>query len=311
MRFGKTARITATRTLPLLAALLSFSVQAAGFIPLEERLDTLLEELDPDLAFRHEEGIQLAGARLQVRDCQNYPYNQPVADAEERLIEDLRQGLKQGIECMIGNGPAGRLHSYHEYQAHLLLNTLESAETKTFRCVADRMFANAVATTEQLPPRKDALYRLLRETGHPGVVLDTFRIGGLLSTRHSPETYRSFFKLDDQQIREHLTGSPLRLGGNHRYQNLPALLFHEMVHWLGHEHSAIRPDMAHLYETCCFGGSDYISDPQKNATFQAKACQALKDVDLWSNAYKPYRQMRLWHYKEYDLIKSAMRDNYH
>lgn len=294
----------------LLLILLPGTLPASNFLPLEQRLEDVLQELDPDFAFSQDRGLELAGVRLQVRDCGNYPYNQPVTEAEHRLLEHLRSGLKQGIQCMIGKGPAGRLHPYHEYQAHLLLKTLESAASKTFRCVADKMFANAVATTEELPPRKDALYGLLRETGHPGVVLDTFRIGGLLSTRHSPETYRSFFKLDDEQIREHLTGSPLRLGGSHRYQDLPALLFHEMVHWLGHEHSAIKPDMAHLYETCCFGGSDYIDNAKLNAAFQARACKALKDDDLWSNAYSPYRQMRLWHFKNYHHLKSVMRENY-
>jgi hypothetical protein len=295
----------------LVLALIPGSPLANGFLPLEQRLSHLLDELDPDLAFDNASGLQFAGARVQISDCGNYPYNRPTAHAEKQLAAHLRAGLQQGIQCMIGRGPAGRLHSFHEYQAHRLLDILESARTKTFRCVADRMFANAVATTEQLPPRKDSLYGLLRETRHPGVVLDTFRIGGLLSTRHSPATYHNFFKLNDEQIREHLTGSPLRLGGTHRYRDLPALLFHEMVHWLGHEHSAIQPDMAHLYETCCFGGSDYIEDPQQNASFQARACQALKDDDLWSNAYKPYRQMRLWHYKEYDQLKLEMRANYH
>ena len=93
--------------------------------------------------------------------------------------------------------------------------------------------------------------------------------------------------------------------------DLPALLFHEMVHWLGHEHSAIYPDMAHLYETCCFGGSDYIDDPQQNARFQASACRILKDDDLWSNAYSRYRQMRQWHFKDYGRLKIMMRDSYH
>lgn len=278
--------------------------------PIQDRLEAILEELDPDLTTNTAGKLELPGARIRVSHCDRYPYNRAEPQAAQRLIRDLRSGLQQGIQCLAGQGPAGQLHRYHQRQAHRLLDILESQDTKNFRCVADRIFANAVATTEELPSRKDAVYTLLRETGHPGVVLDTFRIGGLLSTRHSAETYRSFFNLDETQIREHLTGSPLRLDGSHRYNNLPALLFHEMVHWLGHEHSAIQPDMAHLYETCCFGGSDYIGDPQKNAAFQARACGILKDQQMWDTADKPYRQMRLWHHKRYDRLKSAMRDNY-
>ena len=295
----------------LLLGLLQASAAVHAFSTLDERLSSLRAELDPDLAFATDRGLVFAGAAIEFHDCGNYPYNSPDQAAERRLAGDLDKALVHGIQCLSGNGPAGRLHPYHEYQAYRLLNILESADTKTFRCVADRMFANAVATTETLPPRQDALYTLLRETGHPGVVLDTYRIGGLLSTRHTPETYRQFFKLDEAQIREHLTGSPLRLGGTHRFGDLPALLFHEMVHWLGHEHSAIYPDMAHLYETCCFGGSDYVEDPQQNARFQASACRILKDDELWSNAYNRYRQMRQWHYKDYGRLKLMMRESYH
>jgi len=309
MTYRSGNRLRATGLL-LIAMLIQASASAGGFAPISQRLADVLEDLDPDLAFTTERGLLFAGSNIEIRDCRSYPYNSSAASAERRLARDLDKALLQGIQCLAGEGPAGRLHPYHEYQAHRLLNILETGSTKTFRCVADRMFANAVATTAELPPRKDALYMLLRETGHPGVVLDTYRIGGLLSTRHSPEVYRDFFKLNDTQIREHLTGSPLRIGGNHRYRDLPALLFHEMVHWLGHEHSAIYPDMAHLYETCCFGGSDYVRDPQKNAAFQASACGILKDGDLWSNAYNRYRQMRQWRFKGYDQLKLVMRESY-
>lgn len=296
----------------LLVALASLSTISSGesFETLDARLDDLLAELDPDLSFANSDGIEFAGIRLRIEQCGNYPYNQPDPSAERQLAQDLSAGLRKGIACLAGHGPAGRLHPYHEYQAHRLLSILESGETKAFRCVADRIFANAVATSKTLNPGNDVLSGVLRETAHPGVVLDTFRIGGLLSTRHSRDTYRNFFNLDEQQIREHLTGSPLRLGGNHRYRDLPALLFHEMVHWLGHQHSAIYPDVAHLYETCCFGGSDYIEDTDANARFQARACAALQDDDLWSTAYSPYRQMRFWHFKGYNRLKSAMRENY-
>ena len=293
-----------------LLLLIPLAGKAAQIAPLGERLDRLLARLDPALAVSTPGGLALPAAHLQTRGCENYPYNRTSPGAQTRLIEDLRSGLRRGIACLAGQGPAGRLHPYHEYQAHRLLSVLESKQRKTFRCVADQMFANAVASTKQLPPRDDALYRLLRETPHPAVVLDTFRIGGLLSTRHSPDTYRSFFKLSDKQIREHLTGSPLRLGGNHRYRQLPALLFHEMVHWLGHEHSGVYPDIAHLYETCCFGGSDFIDDAQSNAGFAQRACGILQDAELWADANSPYRKMRLWRHKGYDQLKLQMREHY-
>jgi len=307
----QSAKILRQAALCLLLAVVVLPINSlAEVIPIAQRLDSLLEQLDPDLAFDTRGGLDFPGLQLRTQDCGAYPYNKIDAQAERHLARDLHAALQQGIQCMIGKGPMGQLHRYHEYQAHRLLQILESPRRKTFRCVADRMFANAVATTEKAPSPDDALHELLRETPHPAVVIDTFRVGGLLSTRHPPETYRNFFKLDEEQIREHLTGSPLRAGDSHRYRDLPALLFHEMVHWLGFEHSALYPDMAHLYESCCFGGSDYIDDPQQNAAFQARACNTLRDDELWSNAYSKYRQMRLWRFKGYDRLKSEMRGAY-
>ena len=83
-----------------------------------------------------------------------------------------------------------------------------------------------------------------------------------------------------------------------------------MVHWLGHEHSAIYPDLAHLYETCCFGGSDYIDDAAANRDHQKTACAILKDDALWAHGYSPYRQMRVWRLKGYDGFKTRMRADY-
>lgn len=252
------------------------------------------------------------GLGVTVRGCDSYPYSEQrdAGAGPRRLLEDLAEGLTVGLQCLAGAGPAGRLHSFHEYQAHRLLSVLESDRTKTFRCVADEMFATAVATGPGSINPGDPLYPQLRKTPFPGVVFDTFRLGGILSLKHDDATYRRFFHLRDDQILEHRSGQPLRPANLHRYQNRPALVFHELVHWLGHEHSAIRPDLATLYEACCFGGSDYISDDDRNRLHQARACSILQDDDLWSQGYSPYRQMRIWHFKGYSDFKGAMRADF-
>ena len=201
----------------------------------------------------------------------------------------------------------GKLHPYHEEQGRLLRALLEAPKTKTFLCVADEMYADAAATQKQPLPDSDGLAKILSRVEHPGVVLDVYRVGGLLSRHYSEETYRQFFKLNDTQIKEHLTGHPIQMAGNHRYKNMPALLFHEMVHWLGHSHSYINPDVTFLYETCCFSGSDYIDDPTLNSKYQLQACNILRDDELWSA--NPYQKTRLWHYKGYDQLKQEMRDH--
>jgi hypothetical protein len=134
-----------------------------------------------------------------------------------------------------------------------------------------------------------------------------YRIGGLLSRRYDEDTYRSFFNLNEVQFREHLTGSPLYLDNTHRYKNMSALLFHETVHWLEHTHGYIRPDVTTLYDTCCFGGSDFIDDKKLNSEFQAEAeaCNIMRDDELWSA--NNYQKVRLWHYKSYDRFKGRMR----
>lgn len=48
---------------------------------------------------------------------------------------------------------------------------------------------------------------------------------------------------------QHRRGRPARPPNPHRLANRPALLFHEMIHWLGREHTADRPDLAPLYAT--------------------------------------------------------------
>ena len=293
------------------------SAHAADFVPLDERSDRLLQVLrDTPPVAAGDDTLTLPGINLQTRQCAAYPYSESedTAAASAVLIDDLARGLETGLRCLSGQGPAGRLHPYHEYQAHRLVSLLENGRAKTFQCVADRMFATAVATSPDGTSVGDPLYGILRQVEFPGVVLDTYRLGGVLSRRLDDRVYRAFFHLADDQIVEHRNGQPLRPANLHRYANRPALLFHETIHWLGHEHSAIYPDMAHLYETCCFGGSDYIDDPTRNAAHQATGKEVLvrilQDDDLWSQSYMPYRQMRIWHHKGYDRLKSAMRRDY-
>ncbi|MGD2119406.1 MAG: hypothetical protein PVG66_13675 [Chromatiales bacterium] len=284
-------------------------------LPLEQRIQLYIAKFSPldqpSDAADAEQRIK-SDTGVQVKDCSRYPYydNHPDPVAHKKLLKDVQRALQTGMQCLIGKGPAGYLNVHHEYQAYRLMQILESKQNKTFQCVADRLYANAVATSPKQPAFTDDSYPLLRRAGYPAVILDTYRIGGLLSTSHDVDTYRDFFNLSDSQIQQHLTGHPLRGGDMHRFENLPALLFHEMVHWLGHEHNAVTPDMAHLYETCCFGGSDFISDPKANAEYQQQACNILKDDELWQASYHKYREMQLWHYKGYDRLKTRMREDY-
>ncbi len=286
----------------------------AAFVPLAERTNAVLDALTTGAPENVGRGVQrLDGAvKLQIRGCSGYPYNEgkDPARAARLLIGDLHTGLQTGLRCLAGQGPMGRLHPYHEYQAHRLLSLMESDQPKTFQCVEDAMFATAVATSPRPPTLNDPLHQQLSKVAHPGVILDTYRLGGILSRNYDDETYRSFFHLRDSQILEHRNGQPLRPANLHRYQDRAGLLFHEVIHWLGHQHSATHPDLAHLYETCCFAGSDYISDPERNRRHQQAACNILKDDELWSEGYSRYRQMRLWHYKGYTELKSRMRDDY-
>ena len=295
--------------------LLGGPVAAAGTqaVPLGERTDRLVARLTAaEPLSTAPERQTLNHPAVTIRNCAAYPYGktQAPAAAARRLIDDLADGLGTGLRCMSGLSPMGRLHPYHEYQAHRLLSLLESARTKTFQCVSDTMFATAVATSPDGLSPDDPLYAQLRQVSHPTVILDTYRLGGLLSRRFDDETYRNFFHLADDQIYEHRYGQPLRAANLHRYQDRPALLFHEVVHWLGHEHSAIYPDLAHLYETCCFGGSDYIADDAANRGHQQTACGILKDDELWDHSHSPYRQMRVWRLKGYDGFKAQMRADY-
>jgi len=288
--------------------------ETGPLLPLHERTSLVIEALDPAALIDapDRQASRLPDVGLRIEHCTQYPYQEqePSTAAHRKLLDDLRQGLETGLSCLAGKGPMGRLHPYHEYQAHRLLSLFESDTPKTLRCVADRMFATAVATSPKQPDLTDPLVRQLSLVEHPGLVIDTYRLGGLLSRTHDDQTFRTFFHLSDAEIYEHRNGQPIRASTLHRFENRPALLFHEVVHWLGHEHGAIQPDVTHLYETCCFGGSDYIDDAQLNHEYQQTACEILRDDELWSQSYSPYKQMRIWHYKDYGRLKKAMRRSY-
>jgi hypothetical protein len=252
----------------------------------------------------------VTGPGIRIEHCKNYPYHNQRSPAQGyiTLANDIREGLRIGLQAMIGNGPMGELHPYHKKQAVLLLEILESKQQKIFRCVEDKTFAYAVAKP---PPELYEQYtndKVIKNIPYPGVAIDTYRLSGFLTRKHEPSTYRDFFKLNDQQIAEHLSGNPRRMEPLHRYKNLKALAFHEMIHWLGHAHTNIRPDVVDLYETCFFGGSDFISDADSNREFQQRACSILKDKELWDAGEK--RQARLWHKKAYDQLKLDMRKTY-
>jgi hypothetical protein len=295
-------------------ALQPLSAEPQHPVSVEARTQLLLNALDNGelSAATSGNGLILSGPNLSIEDCDGYPYSKPrgPVPAARLLLDDLRQGLHKGLRCLSGQGPQGELHPYHLYQAGRLLGILEAPQQKTFRCVEDAMFATAVATSPKGVTQDDALFPQLRQIEHPAVIFDTHRLGGFLSRKHDDQTYRSFFHLENEQIFKHRNGQPLRPHGLHRYQDRPSLVFHELIHWLGHEHSALQPDLAHLYETCCFGGSDYISDPARNSAHQRTACDILRDDELWNQYSNPYKRMRLWHYKGYDRLKTLMRSDY-
>lgn len=297
-------------------AALSTATDARLPHPLTTEIDALTRTLAAglDTPLQRGPGDARFDGGIDVRHCAGYPYSERSGDAPAHparvLVADLVAGLDTGLRCLAGAGPAGYLHDYHAHQARRLMALLRSDDVKTFRCVADEMFATAVATGPAGVEPNDPLYAQLRGLAFPGVVLDTFRLGGILSQRHDDETYRDFFRLGEAEIFEHRNGNPLRPASLHRYRNRPALLFHETVHWLGHEHTALYPDLAHLYETCCFGGDEYISDADVADSHRQAACAVLRDDELWDSSHNRYRQMRIWHDREYDRLKLRMRADY-
>lgn len=239
--------------------------------------------------------VLVLGDRIRIEDCHSYPYhdNRHGTEGFRKLADDLRQGLKQGLACIAGHGPAGRLHRYHERNASRLIDLLKNESGKVLSCVEDQTFAYAVAHTAKSPARSHE------------ILIDTFRISGFLSRRFERATYRDFFKLSEPLIDDHLTGKPLHLDGMHRYRDLPGLVFHELTHWLGYEHTNLTADVVDLYEVCCFAGSDHILDDSVNRAFQQRACNILKDAELW-NADEATRK-QLWHEKGYFRLKREIR----
>lgn len=281
-------------------------------LPINQRIENIYQELDQQGRFilplnNDNKNTLLIDQKYRIESCDHYPYHnqQNARTGFITLRNDLKVGLNKGLQCLAGMSETGSLHSYHESQLLALLNLLESDQTKTFKCVEDEMYAYAVAKPpyDQLTQNK-----ITQDIPYPGLVVDTYRISGFLSGKHEPAVYRNFFKLDDRQINEHLNGNPQKIKGMHQYKNRAGLLFHEVVHWLGHEHTNISPDVVFLYDTCCFDGSDFINDKNSNLQFKNRACSILKDQELWEA--NKYKQMRLWKHKGYNQLKREMREQY-
>ena len=287
-----------TRLLFCIAVLALTSARAEPARDLENRIDSTIDTLKNA---RWEETISgtrlslILGGLIILDECQSYPYhdNRHGSEGFSRLASDLRAGLRQGLQCMAGNGPDGVLHPWHAENARRLVNLLNDDTVKTLSCVEDETFAYAVAYPA-------------RSAGRPNeILIDTYRISGFLSRRFDRDTYRDFFNMSEPLIEDHLTGKPLHLDGMHRYRNLPALMFHEVTHWLGYEHTNLAPDVVDLYEICCFGGSEHIDDAETNRRFQAEACKILKDTELW-DANETIRK-QLWDEKGYFRLKRDIR----
>ena len=282
---------------------------------LHARIERLIQTFDhnPQLALPPQgqgKNRMIFANNFVIEHCDAYPYHnqQAARDGFIQLKKDIQAGLRKGLQCMAGLSDQGALHPYHREQAVSLIELIENQQRKTFRCVRDEMHAFGVANTPSLETDQNGLDKVIRDMPYPSVVLDTYRISGFISDQHPPSVYRDFFKMNDQQIARQLAGQPEHIDGLHRYNDRPGLVFHEMLHWLGHEHTNLDPDPVFLYETCCFGGSDFIKDEASNTAFQQRACAILRDQDLWEA--NQYKQMRVWRYKDYDELKRDMREKY-
>ena len=267
----------------------------AGVNPGVERLLGDLEQTRWEPTLSGSRQALVLGGRIRIEDCQSYPYHDNAHGTEGflKLAGDLRKGLERGLACIAGHGPAGSLHPYHERNADRLVGLLNDDSGKILACVEDQTFAYAIAHPAKSPAMSHE------------VLIDTYRISGFLSRRFERATYRDFFKMSEPLIEDHLTGKPLHLDGMHRYRDLPGLLFHELTHWLGYEHTNLTADVVDLYEICCFGGSDHILDEGVNQGFQLQACNILRDAELW-DADEATRK-RLWHDKGYYRLKREIR----
>jgi hypothetical protein len=292
-------------TRPVQSILLFFAVLATTSLARAESLPDLgrdiattiqsLQQTEWEPTISGSRQALILGDRITLDECQSYPYHENSRGYEgfNRLAADLVSGLRQGLQCMAGNGPMGRLHPYHEANARRLVDLLNDDSGKILSCVEDQTFAYAIAYPAKIPGAANE------------ILIDTYRISGFLSRKFERATYRDFFKLSESLIEDHLTGKPLHLDGMHRYRNLPALMFHEVSHWLGYEHTNLTADVVDLYEACCFGGSDHILNSALNTAFQARACNILKDAELWESDEKARK--RQWRKKGYFRLKRDIR----
>jgi hypothetical protein len=163
------------------------------------------------------------------------------------LSVDLERGLRQGLECLRGLGPARRM------DAARLLAFLKGGlgRPSQITCadpdaVAEaRKHGDLSKPMPRVPQSADAISHFPGEPGYPGMELN-------------------------------LTGTPFSKAG---MLEAPEVLFHEMLHWLGYAHNE-GVDVTYLTSLCCFpaaGGDSYEKKKQE------ESCDLLKRNPDWTS----------------------------
>lgn len=273
-------------------------------------ISTWVSQIQPMSSLSSATATLTLSQNMVLENCEDYPYMETKAYASEgyvQMLDHIKTGLNKGLQCLAGMGSSsGKLHDFHRREALKLMEIIESKKRKTLRCVKDEIFAFAVSkgkATKNSISDTSNLDAYLQDLDHPGIVFDLFRIGGYLSQKHDMKTLVEFYGFEEAQASQHLAGRLLQ--ENHRYGDLAGLHFHEMIHWLGHEHSIIEPDVTFLYDTCCFDGSDFIDNNEVNKKFQKRACDILRDDELWS--VSGIDRKNVWQAKNYGQIKIDMK----
>jgi hypothetical protein len=251
-----------------------------------ERLDQLIEDLDQ--VQRYGSDFYLVGPNIAVENCKSYPHYSIVRtenrNGHQRLIEDLKEALDQGLRCMLE--PESGFATEHKENALELLQYLSDASLqKTFSCQPGIDKAVAYSNFPNFDPSHPG-FLFVKDLipAFPGMLLDTNALAGnhhlYVERKITPLSRDELDTVFHQMADEAVFNRGLPKENSIPYSATPMLLFHEMLHWTGYVHGEFHLiDETRLLQAACMGKNIFTEDVSPE--MQQKARAILSDQAYW------------------------------
>ena len=262
----------------LVIALFLFSASAFAAVPdrpdldKKRRLDRVIEGLEQLERFGSD--YYKAGSNFAIENCKSYPHfsivRQQNRGGHQRLIQDLKVALDQGLRCMLS--AENKFAREHAENAEELLGYLEdSSLQKTFSCQPGIDKAVDYANYPDFNP-SDQGFLFIKDLipSFPGLLLDTNALAGnhnlFVERKITPLNRDELAPVFHEMADEAVFNRGLPKENAMPYMSTSMLLFHEMLHWTGYKHGPNHLfDEVRLLQAACFGKNIFSEEVSAEA----------------------------------------------